>query len=52
MNKSVGKQKRAGPFEVDKTVFVVEPFNDPIFIIFLSNVGTPGAEAEEVCTLN
>lgn len=52
MNKRIVKQKRAGPFEVDKTVFVVEPFNDPIFTIFLSNVGTPGAEAEKVGTLN
>lgn len=41
MSKRIVKQKKAGPFEVDKAVFVVEPFNDPIFVIFLSNVGTP-----------
>lgn len=50
MNKMIVKQKRADPFEVDKTIFAVEPFNDPIFIIFLRNVGTSGAEAEKVGT--
>lgn len=46
------KQKTAGPFEIDQTVFAVEPFDDPIFRVLPSNVSKPGAEAEKVGTLN
>ena len=52
MNKRPVKWEKAGLFEVDVTVFVVESFDDPIFIALPSNVGNPGAEAEKVGTLN
>lgn len=47
MNKRTVKQQRAGPFEVDETLFVVEPFDEPLFIALPSNVGNPGAGAEK-----
>lgn len=45
------KQKRAGPFEFDETVFARQLFDDPVFIALPGNVDNPGTEAENVGTL-
>lgn len=50
MSKRTVKQEKT--FEVIEITFVVESFDDPIFIALPSKFGNPGTEAEKVGILN